>query len=381
MKSVLIIISSFRWGGINRALQSWLERIDPSEIKVDVFVMVHSGNYDGAFHNCTILPKNYWVDALIDHARLKKGVTKLVSGGMKVLNRLTKEKFQHWVFKKTGNKLASAKRYDAVIGWHEGVPTTFVSHINHPNKISWIHCDYANYTDSPRERSLYENIHKIVCVSKYCRGTFLRFFPDMENKVYAIYNILDVDDIKWKALEPMDIEYDKTKFNIVSVGRVSPVKQFSRIPEIARKVIDAGCDIHWYIVGPTYPGVEYDTLMANMERYDVKDVVTLTGGKENPYPYVVNADLLVCTSLSEALPYTISEAKVLGIPAVSTNFGSACELIDDGKDGFITKIDQIPDYIISLSGDRQTYSSAKDLLKVFGYDNARIMRQIYHLFI
>lgn len=379
MKNVLVIISSFRWGGINRALQSWLEKIDPEETKVDVFVMVHSGNYDGAFHNCTILPKNYWVDALIDHARLKKGITKLVSGGMKVLNRVTKDKFQHWVFAKVGNRLASAKKYDAVIGWHEGVPTTFVSHINHPNKISWIHCDYANYTDTPRERSLYENIHKIVCVSKYCRGTFLKYYPDMEKKVYTIYNILDVEDIKRKAQEPMDIEYDKTKFNIVSVGRVSPVKQFSRIPEIARKVVDAGCDIHWYIVGPTYPGAEYDSLMANMEKYNANDIVTLTGGKDNPYPYMANADLLVCTSLSESWGYTINEAKVLGIPSVSTDWGAACESIDDGENGFIASLDRLSIFIIISMKDKYVYDSLINSLKMFNYDNSSEIAKINDL--
>lgn len=379
MRDILVIISSFRWGGINVALQSLLKQIDPNEVKVDIFVMVHSGNYENKFDNCTILPKNYFVDALIDHARLKSGVTKLVSGGMKVLNKLTKDRFQHWVFKVVGNKLTSQKKYDAVIGWHEGVPTTFVSHIKHRNKIAWIHCDYANYDSTPRERWIYEKINTVVCVSKYCRGTFLSIFPEMESKVKAIYNILDVDGIKAKAEAGNAEDMVKGDFTIVSVGRVSPVKQFCRIPEIARKVYDAGCSFKWYIVGPTYPGAEYDTLQTNLDKYGMSDHVILLGGKDNPYPYIAKADLLVSTSLSESWGYTINEAKVLGVPAVSTDWGAAKESIEDGKDGFIGSLSEIHLPMVKMIEDRSLFSLLKSSLQEFRYDNDSVMESVKQL--
>lgn len=379
MEKILVIISSFRWGGINRSLQSWLEKTDPREIEVDLFVMVHSGNYDGAFRNCHLLPKDFWVDAMIDHVALKSGVVKLLSAAMKVLNRLSGERFQHWIFKKAGNRLVRAKNYDAVVGWHEGVPTTFVSHIKHPNKISWIHCDYANYTTTDRERPLYEHIDKVVCVSKYARGSFVRIFPDMADKVRTIYNILDVEDIRAKAALPLEEEFDRSVFNIVSVGRVSEVKQFCRIPEIARKVMDSGCRIAWYIVGPTYPGAEYETLMENIRKYEVADVVHLTGGKDNPYPYIANADLLVCTSLSESWGYTINEAKVLGVPSVSTDWGAACESITDGVDGYIRPLEELGGAISSYILDRESYAAARRSLENFEYDNEKILLEIKNL--
>lgn len=379
MKSILFIISSFRWGGINVALQSLLKQINPEEVKVDIFVMVHSGNYENKFDNCTILPKNYFVDALIDHARLKKGITKLVSGGMKILNKLTKDRFQHWVFKVVGNHLASQKKYDAVIGWHEGVPTTFVSHINHPNKIAWIHCDYANYTDTPYERDYYNKLQTTVCVSEYTRGTFLSFYPELESRTKCIYNVLDVEGIKAKALEPVTDDFKTDKFTIISVGRVSPVKQFSKIPEIARKVVDAGCDFTWYILGPTYPGAEYDSLMANLDKYNVRDYVKLLGGKDNPYPYIAKSDLLVSTSLSESWGYTINEAKVLGVPAVSTDWGAAKESIEDGKDGYIASLPELHSPIITMEQDRVQYESIRKELQGFRYDNSSVIDHIYQI--
>lgn len=376
-KSILVIISSFRWGGINVALQSLLKQIDPEEVKVDIFVMVHSGNYENKFDNCTILPKNYFVDALIDHTRLKKGITKLVSGGMKILNKLTKDRFQHWVFKVVGNHLASQKKYDAVIGWHEGVPTTFVFHINHPNKIAWIHCDYANYTDTPYERDYYNKLQTIVCVSEYTRGTFLNFYPELDSRTRCIYNILDVDGIKAKALEPVTEDFKTDRFTIISVGRVSPVKQFSKIPEIARKVVDAGCDFNWYILGPTYPGAEYDSLMANLDKYDVRDYVKLLGGKDNPYPYIAKSDLLVSTSLSEALPFVVNEAKALGIPVICSDYGSAYEIIEQNVTGIIAGLTQINESIIRVIKDQELTLRLRTGLSTFVYDNQRVLSSFY----
>lgn len=379
MKNILIVTSSFRWGGINVALQSLLKYIDPQEVKVDVFVMVHSGNFENKFENCTILPKNYFVDAIIDHTRLKHGITKIVSGCMKVMNRLTKDCFQHWVFKVVGNRLASKKDYDAVIGWHEGVPTTFVSHINHKNKIAWIHCDYANYSSTPIERDIYSRIDRVVCVSEYTRGTFLNIYPELESRTRFIYNVLDVDGIKEKAKEAVTDDFKTDKFTIVSVGRVSPVKQFCRIPEIARKVVDAGCDFLWYIIGPTYPGQEYDTLMENLDRYGVRDYVKLLGGKDNPYPYIAKADLLVSTSLSESWGYTINEAKVLGVPSVSTDWGAAKESIEDGKNGYVSSIDILDKPIAMTIEDESIIHSFKSNLLQLKYDNTCLINSIVEL--
>ena len=43
--------------------------------------------------------------------------------------------------------------------------------------------------------------------------------------------------------------------------------------------------------------------------------------------------MVVSTSVSEACPNVINEAKILHTPIVATNFGSVYEFIEDGVNG------------------------------------------------
>src|SRR5690606_23086485 len=156
--------------------------------KVDVFAMVHYGPYKDMLSNCTILPEDKWVSALIAHYGDTKGTARIRSFMVKLL-RIFGAKFNinitDWLFKKTAQSLMADKIFDAVIAYSEGVPTTFASHIHHPNKIAWIHCDYSSYmklNNQPDEKEIYNSYKSIVCVSEYTKNEFCRIIPEMESK-------------------------------------------------------------------------------------------------------------------------------------------------------------------------------------------------------
>lgn len=376
MSKVLIVISSYRWGGINVALQNWLRRIDPTKTSVDLFVMVHSGNYEGGLPNCNILPKHRWLDCIVDHAGMKHGMDKVLSVVLKSVNRVFGGRLQSLIYKLVGQGLVRGKGYDAVIGWHEGAPTYFVSEINHGNKITWVHCDYSQYSSIPSEKKLYDKIDKVVCVSKYTKGTFLSIYPYYKDKVYTIYNVLDIAKMRELATEDVEERFDTSKFTIVSLGRVSPVKNFSVIPQLARKLKDKGCEFKWYIVGPLYGGEEEQLLMDRRQKLGVEEDVILLGGKQNPYPYLAKADVVVCTSKSEALPFVVTESFAMGRPVICSNFGSAFEMIEIGVNGFVDSVDRLDIYIERLYADKELYGSMLKALAEYDYDNESVMRQV-----
>lgn len=78
-----------------------------------------------------------------------------------------------------------------------------------------------------------------------------------------------------------------------------------------------------------------------IERNNLSNIVFYLGHRTNPYPYFANADLYVCLSESEACPMVFNEAKCLGTPIVSTDFGSSHEFILSRKDGIIVPRERV----------------------------------------
>ncbi len=382
-KRVLFILTYFDCGGICRSLQNFLNIYDDNKYDIDVFAMVPDGMFCGEFKKCRILKKDKLVHALISRMGHVHGFQKVPSTLMKLLRRFFGVSFQDFIFRRAGNRLLSDNNYDTVVAFSEGVPSRFVSFMKHSNKVAWVHCDYSNYlkgTYNQDERDIYNKFQRIVCVSKYTKDVFAKVYPEIGDKITYIYNILDSDMMKSMSqlIELPDLE--PTAFNIVSVGRIDPVKRFSIIPQIALEVIkqcqDAKVKINWYVIGPQggTPD-EYDSLVNNTKRYGLEDRLILTGEKSNPYYHIRHADLLVNTSISEACPYVINEANILGTPCVCADFGSAKEFIQDGKYGYVTPIERMPNIISSLIVDREKYDNLKKGLEGYKYDNQRILSQ------
>lgn len=382
-KRILFVVTYLDTGGISRSLQNFLNQYDTTLFDIDVFALVHQGAFKGILYNCTMLPKNHLVEASVAHYENQRGWGKIESLIVKLLDKVTHYSLRQKVFKSAGKKLLKQQHYDAVVGFSEGLPTRFVAMMNHNNKIGWIHCDYANYLrvgSGKSELHIYDALKSIVCVSEFTREAFVNIYPSLEDKTIAIYNIIDDEMMKEKAKESMEEHFDSSRFNIVSIGRIDPVKRLSIVPELARKVVDAGCDIRWYVIGPKGTNTELQLLRNNIVEYNVENIVIPLGEKANPYPYISNADLLVNTSISEACPYVINEAKILRTPVVCTDFGSAKEFIDYGKNGYYEPIEKIPTTIETLVKDPQILEGIRCNLSYFKYENRILLQKIYSLF-
>lgn len=381
-KRILFVLTNLDTGGIIRSLQNFLNCYDSSIIDVDVFALTHQGAFRGELKKCNVLPCHRLLDASIARYEYQQGFAKIESLITKLLDKVTHYRFQSRLFKIVANGLIKNKHYDAVIGFSEGVPTQFVSVMNHSNKIGWIHCDYSSYmrlNGLTSEMGTYQKLQHIICVSNYTRKSFIETYPSLSDRTTFIYNVIDEVMMISKADESVEESFNDDCFNIVSVGRIDPVKRLSVIPELAARVSGAGLKIRWYIIGPKGTQEEYELLYNNINKYHVENVVLPLGEKANPYPYISKAKLLVNTSISEACPYVINEAKILKTPILCPDFGSAKEFITNGTYGYSIPIEQMADYIIKLVQEPWELQRMKNNLNGFYYDNESILRSIYSL--
>ena len=180
----------------------------------------------------------------------------------------------------------------------------------------------------------YQAFDRVVFVSQTARQRFENLLGQHFSNECVLYNVLDADTIKFAAKEYADdVSFSGREFNIVSVGKLVPLKGYDRLAIIHKRLIQAGYKCHTYILGS---GPEKGLLEEYLVNNGISGSFTLVGFRENPYKYIAKADLFVCSSRREGFSTAVSEALVLGVPVVSTDCSGARELLGDDEFGIVT---------------------------------------------
>ena len=233
------------------------------------------------------------------------------------------------------------EKYDVEIAFFRGLPVKILSGSTNKNAIhlAWVHSDFrkANgYLNSFKSlnsvKKAYESYDNVICVSKQAEEGFKKTIGNIKN-TKVIYNILPADEIKEKATKSPEININKSSFHIVLVARLlDSAKGQKRLISVVSKLHNESKDISLALIGS---GGDERMLNDEVSRLKAKSYITITGGQINPYPYIRQADLLVCASFFEGYNLTVAEALILGVPVLSTNCAGPNEILDYGKYGMI----------------------------------------------
>lgn len=388
MKKILIVLPTLRnGGGVISGLKNMLSLLPKDCFDFHILPLGYSGNNNVKLENCRILENSFIltaIDGVYEHSENYKYKVFLWFAKV-LLSLLNKFKFRSPLVEKLYKQVAKKYNgYDAVIAYQEGAATQFSQYIKASMKIAWIHCDYAQRFELLKHRSeenMYSQYDKIVSVSKYTMNNFVQIYPALKKRSTYIYNLLNTQTILQNATtENLNTSFNKDIVNIVSIGRIHPVKQFHLIPQIISQILSNGVtNFRWILIG----GVESNALQQinqEIERYGItEEYFKYIGPQFNPYPYIKNSDILVSTSSSEACPFVVNEARVLGVPVVSNNYPSIFEFITDGINGHICSLEEMPQILIKLITHEDLLTTLKQGMKVDKYNNATIVRDICNL--
>ena len=227
---ILFCIENVRQGGISKALESLLPVIEQEQIDVSIFcVNQKDGPYAKVFKKYFHKKQNKLLYLLSTYHSEHKGLGRIGLIFVKAIFKILKKVFRIDVFsnalKKELNKI-SKENFDIVVAFSEGFITRVCSQINAKNKIAWVHLDYERYlaySNNIDEEGVYKRYDYIVIPSQHCSKSFIKVFPQYNNKVQVIPNL--VNEAKIKELSASDEDLDKrfsidNKFRIVSVGRI-----------------------------------------------------------------------------------------------------------------------------------------------------------------
>jgi glycosyltransferase involved in cell wall biosynthesis len=378
---ILFVVPGYTLGGTLSSLRSILNSGFSNKYDIEVFAINNRAEHPTSLAQFDIglneLSTAYYSDysSFSFTDRLRYFYLKILKQVPPIARRI-----ERWVVKRTIKKIERKKQYDYVVAFQEGRATECASYFKCPDKIAWIHCDYAkSYGDNVDEFELYNHFSRIVCVSDYTREGFVERYPLLADKTVSIHNLFDAKSVIEKSKAAIDdTRFDHSLFTIISLGRVCDVKRFNLIPKIAAALKQSNLSFHWYIMGESASDLDLKRLRDAIAENGVKDEVIYLGGKDNPYPYLKSADLMVSVSKSEACPMIFNEARILNIPVLSADFGSAGEFIEDGYNGFISTIERMPDIICELMNKPEILGRIR---QVDYQDSSEvILNQLYQIF-
>lgn len=182
-------------------------------------------------------------------------------------------------------------------------------------------------------KSALDNSAAMICNSEYTKEFYLSKYPEDSDKVFAVYNYIDIEEIQKQAEEIVENEYieflKKHKDVLVSVGRFCKEKGFEYLIEAFAKAREKNQELGLVLVGD---GKYKQKYMEAIEKLDMASHVYFTGFQKNPYKYMKKCSCFVLSSISEGFPNVVAEAMALGLPVIADNcYSGPAEILRKDK--------------------------------------------------
>ena len=357
MKKVLFVVTDRKMGGVSIVLEDILNNLPKDKYDIDVLALNNEGTrivgkidnkiniiYGGKFFKAIDVQLKYFKKHFDFPLLLNKlYLIFLLKTGL-IKKKLYNER----------NKILS-KKYDVEIAFKDGFPAIFTAVGETPKKIHFLHSTYKENDPTKRYRKTFKNIYdkfdKIIAVSEETVNDFAYHYGNKE-KCVVINNIIDVHKVKNMAKKTRKLS--DSKINLISVGRLAEIKGYDRLIKVVDKLkknkLFNNCFLT--IVGD---GPEKGNLSKLIKELKLEDCINLAGNQDNPYSFVASADLYISSSRVETFGLVMVEALILGIPILAVETSATSTIIDDGKNGIITKnsIDGLYNGLKELINDNQ----------------------------
>ena len=150
-------------------------------------------------------------------------------------------------------------------------------------------------------------------------------------KSSILYNVISIDALYEKMSRDTN-EYD---YDIIYVGRLTYPKNPERFMQIFSEIVKKKPDIKIAVVGAGDMQAEVEKLHRELK---LEGNVELLGYCSNPAKMIHDSRAMIMTSRFEGTPMVALESLSLGTPIVSTPVDGMCDLIENGKNGYLSNI-------------------------------------------
>lgn len=314
--NILFVINSLVFGGVEHSLINLINIIPQDNFNITLLVLFPLGEL------FSLVPEHVNLIVLFDNV------------GM------TLDAMLYLAYESPANlyERLVLKDFDVEIAYIEGLSTKLVSASKCLNKIAWVHTDFSLdhwsncFYKVGEERECYLMYPKIVFVSNNIKFIFLDYFCLPSNsRYYVIYNFVDEIYVREKAMEVVN-GHKKNDLLLVSVGRLHPVKGYSRLISAVANLRDEGINCSLWLIGD---GIERPNLELMIKNLNLERYVFIYGHQSNPYKYMSFADIYVSSSYAESYGLSIVEAMMLSKPIIATKTAGSLEILGQHEYGYL----------------------------------------------
>ena len=363
-KKVLFMLNDMNVGGTEKAFLNLVDTMSPEEYEVTLLLLRRWGGFLDAVPDWVKVETIEGYETLMREAKTPPlPIVKEYLFQGKPL-RSTGLLLTHLWYKFTGNRVPyfryimrrtqhSRTGYDVAVafsGLDCLISTYILQKVEAPVKVQWVHFDVNKFRiDKKTTRKISTKYQHVFVVSEEARQSLIHMLPQIEGITRTVPNVISASLCRQQAEQGESFNDGYTGTRIVTLGRLSAEKGQDIIPEVAAELAARGVDFHWYLVGD---GKLRSVIEEKATVLGVSDRVVLLGTKTNPYPYLKDADLYVQTSHYEGRCVVIDEAKVFGLPIVTTDVAGAREQLDGLENSRIVERnkEQILQAVLQLLG-------------------------------
>ena len=364
MKKIIFGITSLTLGGAERVLVDMVNQLSDT-FDITIFTIYGKGELEKSLNN------RIKIKRIFDKPYKELTKVEKISIPLKIL-----------CFQKQYYKKYIQGDYDIEIAFLEGPITRLFSTKNrNTKKIAWIHNDiskvYGNDLKAKLkltiDKRIYNKYEKLIFVSKDNKEVFDIRYPNMKPTEEVIYNYIDPQKVIEKAKEKIDFSFDNKQMNFLTVARLVEQKGIDRLIRIHKELIANHFNNKFYIIGD---GPEREKLEKLIKDEHLQETFFLLGAKENPYPYIKQANMFCLLSKFEGYGMALEEAKILNKPIIITNT-AAREAVENYKNAVIVENDEHEIYNklkYIIENNTKTFDDKKQI-----YDNHHIIKELEKL--
>ncbi len=176
---------------------------------------------------------------------------------------------------------------------------------------------------------------RTICVSKKTKND-VAGLRSVRNKTCVVYNGIQEFELeeKYTARISLQTMFNKGDADMLWLGTIAELHRNKGLDLLIEALARITAPFQFFIIGE---GEEWENLEQLIKDRELEDKVFLVGKIPDAKKYLKAFDIFTLTSRTEALPYTILEAGLAGLPILASRVGGIPEIITNGVEGVLVR--------------------------------------------